>query len=203
MIEVPESAGTSSFNSLHTLISGPLCLSVVYYSFNAAKMKPFNWKQFTKRIPISASAKSIYEAWSCQQGLESWFLRLAEFTKPDGSLRMPKEQIHPGDRYRWRWHGYEDSSEEKNEVLEVNGWDMIRFSFSEGCIVTVTVKQEAGENICELKQDMPMEDLPTQQYFYIECGKGWTFYLANLKSILEGGLDLRNKNSSIQVVVNA
>jgi hypothetical protein len=32
---------------------------------------------------------------------------------------------------------------------------------------------------------------------------GWTFYLANLKSVLEGGLDLRNKNARLQRLVNA
>ena len=42
-----------------------------------------------------------------------------------------------------------------------------------------------------------------QQHFYIECGKGWTFYMTNLKSILEGGLDLRNKNINLKQVINA
>lgn len=30
-----------------------------------------------------------------------------------------------------------------------------------------------------------------------------TFYLANLKSVLEGGLDLRNKNVNIPNVISA
>ncbi|GEM_PF-4821218 len=30
-----------------------------------------SWKQFTKRIPIKASAKAIYDAWTTQQGLET------------------------------------------------------------------------------------------------------------------------------------
>ena len=48
-----------------------------------------------------------------------------------------------------------------------------------------------------------MSDVSEQRYFYIECGKGWTFYLANLKAVLQGGVDLRNKNVLIQKVVNA
>jgi hypothetical protein len=48
-----------------------------------------------------------------------------------------------------------------------------------------------------------MEDETEQQYFYMECDKGWTFYLTNLKSVLEGGLDMRNKNLNIQQVINA
>ena len=57
----------------------------------------------------------------------------------------------------------------------------------------VAVKQEEGETICELEQAMPMEDETEQRHFFIECGKGWTFYMTNLKSILEGGIDLEIK----------
>ena len=150
-----------------------------------------------------APPKAIYDAWTTQQGLESWFLRLAQFTRPNGSMRPKNDHIEAGDKYKWLWFGYDDSQVEANEILVANGWDQLRFSFSGGCIVTVSIKQEGGETICELVQQMPMEDLNEQQYFFIECGKGWTFYLTNLKSILEGGIDLRNKNQAIQQVINA
>ena len=166
-------------------------------------MLSFDWKQFTKRITIKAPAKAIYDAWATQQGVESWFLRLAQFTKPDGLVRAKNNHIEKGDKYKWLWYGYDDSFAEAGEIISANGWDKLKFSFSGGCIVTVSIKQEQGENICELLQQMPMEDVDEQQYFYIECGKGWTFYLANLKSILEGGHDLRNKNQNIHQVVNA
>jgi uncharacterized protein YndB with AHSA1/START domain len=164
---------------------------------------PYNWKQFTKRITIKAPAKAIYDAWSTQQGLESWFLRLAQFTKPDGSLRPKNSQVQAGDKYTWRWFGYDDSATEESQIIATNGWDQLQFGFSGGCIVTVSIKQEEGETICELVQQMPMEDVNEQQYFFIECGKGWTFYMTNLKSILEGGPDLRNKKVSIKEVINA
>lgn len=48
-----------------------------------------------------------------------------------------------------------------------------------------------------------MENREEQQYFFIECRKGWTFYMTNLKSILENGPDLRNKNIHIREVINA
>lgn len=163
----------------------------------------YNWKQFTKRITIKAPPKAIYDAWTTQQGLESWFLRLAEFTKTDGTLRSKNSHSEEGDKYKWLWFGYDDSAKEEREILLANGWDKLQFSFSGGCIVTVSIKQENGETICELLQEMPMDDVNEQQYFFIECGKGWTFYMTNLKSILEGGPDLRNKNINIQQVINA
>ena len=166
-------------------------------------MSDYNWKQFVKRIPVKAPPKAIYDAWATQQGLESWFLRLALFIKADGTLRPKNSHAEAADKYKWLWYGYDDSTAEENNILAANGWDMIQFGFSGGCIVTVSIKQEEGETICELVQQMPMDDEAEQQYFYIECGKGWTFYFANLKSILEGGPDLRNRNASLRNVVNA
>src|SRR3569832_1190230 len=103
------------------------------------------WKQFTRRIPIKAPPKAIYDAWSTQQGLESWFLCLAQFTNADGVIRSKTDHVQTGDQYKLLWHGYADDTVEEREVLAANGWDNIRFRFSGGCIVTVSIKQEEGE----------------------------------------------------------
>jgi len=166
-------------------------------------MTTYTWKRFTKRVTIDADPEAIFNAWSSQQGLESWFLRLAEFRKPDGALRRRDEPVQKGDQYKWLWFGYPDVIAEEKEILFTNEKDELEFSFSGGCIVQVTIKQESGETVCELQQTMPMDDEEEQRYFYIECGRGWTFYMTNLKSILEGGIDLRNKNEEIQNVINA
>jgi len=163
---------------------------------------PINWKEFTLRVPIKAPAKSIYDAWTTQQGLESWFLRLARFTKPDNTIRPRNSHVEAGDKYKWLWHGYPDDTDENREILSSNGWDEVKFSFSGDCIVTVSIYQQDGETICQLTQQMPMDDIGQQQSFYVECGRGWTFYLANLKSILEGGNDLRNRNIALQQLIS-
>ena len=161
-----------------------------------------DWRSFTLRIPIRSSPKAIYEAWATQQGLESWFLRFAQYTKPDGSIRAKTDLIQPGDEYNWLWYGYKDEVVEKREVLAANGWDKLQFRFSGDCIVTVQIQQQGGENICQLTQEMPMDEESSRQYYFVECGRGWTFYLANLKSILEGGLDLRNRDINLHPVFN-
>jgi len=166
-------------------------------------MGNYNWREFVKRITIHAQPGDIYNAWTTQEGLERWFLRLAEFRTARGVLRKRNEAIQQGDRYKWLWFGYDDTFAEENEILSVNGKDRFEFLFSGGCLVTVTMQQEDRETICELRQTMPMEDESEQRYFFIECGKGWTFYMTNLKSILEGDIDLRNKNKNIQNVINA
>jgi len=54
----------------------------------------------------------------------------------------------------------------------------------------------------ELTQSqIPLDDHSRMSY-YVGCTRGWTFYLANLKSILEGGIDLRNKNNKLLHVIN-
>jgi len=166
-------------------------------------METYHWKQFIKRITIRAEARNIFNMWTTQQGLEKWFLKSAEFKTSAGISRQKNEAVQKEDRYKWLWFGYDDSVAENGEILSSNNEDELQFSFSGGCIVKVIIKQEAGETICELQQTMPMDNETEQRHFFIECGKGWTFYLANLKSILEGGIDLRNKNEKIQNVINA
>jgi hypothetical protein len=42
-----------------------------------------------------------------------------------------------------------------------------------------------------------------KQYYHVGCKTGWTFYLANIKSLYEGGKDLRNKNDKLQQMLNS
>jgi uncharacterized protein YndB with AHSA1/START domain len=159
--------------------------------------------KFIKRISIHASPQEIFKAWSTQEGLESWFLRRAEFTTADGRRKGRNESVEKGDQYLWIWHGYGDDVFEQRVILNSNGTDSLSFEFTGQCVVTVNVKIERGETICELIQErIPYSDDITD-HLYILCGEGWTFYLTNLKSILEGGIDLRNKNMELTKLVNA
>jgi len=38
---------------------------------------------------------------------------------------------------------------------------------------------------------------------FVEDSRGWIFYLTNLKSVLEGGLDLRNRKVELKNVITA
>ena len=166
-------------------------------------MQAYDWNNFTKRIPILAPQFSLYAAWASKTGLESWFLREALITKADGSMREPDELVEAGDSFEWRWHGYDDSTVDRGRILSANGKDQLSFSFSGKNILTVSFQQESGELICSIEQEMKQDTEEEKRYFYIECGLGWTFYLANLKSVFEGGSDLRNRNTNIQKLVNA
>jgi uncharacterized protein YndB with AHSA1/START domain len=163
----------------------------------------YGWNKFVKRITIHAEPQAIYHAWATRQGIESWFLRYAKFSTPENITREPGQFIEAGDTYFWLWHGYSDEVYEERKIIKANGRDLLCFDFSGDCIVTVQVKKEGEENVVELTQENIPEDNDPATSLYIGCGEGWTFYLTNLKSVLEGGPDLRNKNPQIPNVINA
>ncbi|MDB5133511.1 MAG: hypothetical protein JWP37_114 [Mucilaginibacter sp.] len=156
------------------------------------------WTTFTVTADFDTDARSVYEAWTTPAGLESWFLRRAEFYTIAGRLREPHEFILKEDTYEWYWHGFDDSAVEKGEVLEVNSIDFLKFTFSGGSIVSVYITTKNGLAIVELTQENIPEESDPSKNLYVQCQIGWTFYLANLKSIIEGGVDLRNKRLDVK-----
>ncbi|HMJ48558.1 MAG TPA: SRPBCC domain-containing protein [Ferruginibacter sp.] len=166
-------------------------------------MGKHDWSRFTVRIPVKAAPKDLYKAWATRKGIEHWFLRLSEYKKPDGTLRTADEYVETGDNYRWLWHGWGDDTVETGTILSCNGKDQFKFKFGAAGDCTVNIRTEEGENIVELIQENIPTDEEGMQNYHLGCKNGWTFYLANLKSLLEGGIDLRNKNEKIQRVINS
>ena len=161
------------------------------------------WTKFKLRVNINADIDVAYGSWASQAGLESWFLRSARFFDPQGKPRSAEEPLQEGDTYEWMWHGYPDSVKETGKVLKANGKDQFAFTFSLGCPVTISCYKEAGETIIELvESDLPTDEGTRLEHF-VGDSKGWIFYLANLKSVLEGGLDLRNRKEELVNVITA
>lgn len=165
--------------------------------------QPHDWSRFTVRINVKAPIDVLYKAWATRKGIEHWFLRLSEYKKKDGTLRGNEEFTAPGDSYKWLWHGYPDTVVEEGTVIDCNGKDYFKFRFGKAGDCTVIIKEEEGEKIVELVQENIPTDEYGKQYWHIGCKMGWTYYFANLKSMLEGGIDLRNKNEKLQNVISA
>ena len=161
------------------------------------------WSEFKLRVNIKAPASKAYEAWTTADGLTSWFLRKAIFADARGATRADNELIAAGDSYEWYWHGYPDSVVERGKILESNGADRFSFTFSVGCPVTISIYTQHGETIVELVESgLPTDDEAMLKH-YVGDSKGWIFYLTNLKSVLEGGLDLRNKKTELTNVITS
>ena len=166
-------------------------------------MSTFSWSTFVTRVPVNAPIEKIYWCWATKEGMEYWFLRLSEYKKKTGELRKENELVQKSDIYKWLWHGWPDDTVEHGEILDCNGKDFLKFSFGKAGICSVMIKKEENETIVELgQQNIPEDDLG-RQYYHVGCKTGWTFYLANLKSLLEGGIDLRNRNVNLANVINS
>ena len=162
-------------------------------------MQPIDWSTFRLRINIDTSIEEIFNCLNTRVGIERWFLASAVF-KDGAGTKSSNLPIAPGDTYEWMWHGSDYVA--KGDVLENNGLDRIAFTF-EGCQVAIQIKVEDGVHIVELVQSEIPTDEPSKKQKHVGCSSGWTFYKANLKSVLEGGLDLRNKDAGIKSVINS
>lgn len=165
-------------------------------------MADFNWSCFTVGINIKSTKKTLYKAWATQEGIEEWFLRLSEYKRENGNVLESNEQFEPGDTYKWLWHGWPDETQELGKIMEANGVDLIKFSFGNAGVCTVTIKPYKDEFIVQLKQEEIPDTEEGRQNWHVGCKTGWTFYLANMKSVLEGGIDLRNKDLSMPELLN-
>ena len=90
-------------------------------------MNAHDWSRFLLRIPISAHKQNIFDRWTSQSALESWFLRQALFYR-DGKAINPQTIIQVNDTYEWRWYGYPDEVTEKGSIIEMQK-DKLKFSF--------------------------------------------------------------------------
>jgi uncharacterized protein YndB with AHSA1/START domain len=166
-------------------------------------MSVIDWSKFSQKIYINAPVQQVYDAWTTRAGLEHWFLRKAEFTMPDGSMRETGSRIQKEDTYEWMWHGHPDTTVEHGKVTEANGRDRFQFVFGTAGIVSVDMRQVDDATEMILTQDHIPTDEQSRFNYHVGCSTGWTFYLANIKSIMEGGADLRNKNPAWSNVINS
>lgn len=161
-------------------------------------METIDWSSFTKRISIRVTQEKIFKHFIFQELLEKWFLSSAEFYNFAGEIRSRDSIIQSGDTYRWRWYGSDNLAEGK--IIE-NKEGYLKFTFLD-CMVEVGIKREEDENILVLTQsEIPLDEQARLNY-YVGCTRGCNFYMTNLKSILEGGKDLRNRNSDLSNVIN-
>ena len=163
-------------------------------------MENFNWTRFTRKVAINASMASLYDAWTKASEIEKWFLREARYFDSNNTLIDRQTPVEAGNTYEWHWYLYEGI--EHGKITEANGKDHLQFTFSGNCKVDIQLTQHEHYVIVELTQkDIPTDD-DSKHKIRLGCDTGWSFYLVNLKSMFEGGVDLRNKEASLKNMVN-
>jgi uncharacterized protein YndB with AHSA1/START domain len=163
-------------------------------------MKNFDWTSFSLKILVKAKMSDVYNAWTKASLIEKWFLSKANYTNKERQSIEKDASIEDGFRYEWRWYLYD--MVENGKILTANGKDLIKFTFAGECVVEVKLTEKGEDVLVELSQkDIPTDE-DSKKEIRLGCQSGWSFYLVNLKSVLEGGLDLRNKNMYYKPMVN-
>ena len=162
-------------------------------------MKNFDWTNFTTRIEVKSTIPEIYNAWTKASEIEKWFLSNADYFNND--LKVSKStNVEKDFTYEWSWYLY--PSIEKGKITAANGKDHLQFTFAGECIVDVKLSMQNDYVIVELTQKNIPTDDEAKQNIRLGCHSGWSFYLVNLKSVYEGGLDLRNKDPQFKRMLN-
>lgn len=163
-------------------------------------MENFDWTSFTKKIAVKAKLNDIYNAWTKASELENWFLEKVSFFDTNQKLISKDENATESNTYEWFWHLYKDPM--LGKITSANGKDYLQFTFEGTCLVDINLSETDGYTLVELRHhNIPTDDF-SKQYIRLGCSNGWHFYLTNLKSVFEGGLDLRNKDSNLNPMIN-
>jgi uncharacterized protein YndB with AHSA1/START domain len=163
-------------------------------------MKNFDWTQFTNTIAIKADISQLYNAWAVPLELERWFLSDATFLNSEGREIAKSDSIEAGNAYQWQWFLWDTT--EMGKVVKANGKDHIQFTFAGDCLVDITFETYHDGTIVTLKQTNIPTDDKSKQDIRLGCYNGWSFYMVNLKSVYEGGHDLRNKDEKLKPMLN-
>jgi uncharacterized protein YndB with AHSA1/START domain len=148
----------------------------------------YDWSAFTVHSYYRAPLEAVWQAWSTAEGLESFFIADARSEPATGPMRAPGEQVHAGDRYRWRFlHGLELVG----SFREVDPMQRVAFSFG-GMETSVDLQQRGDQVEVRLHQAGCRTDPEGSAGDHLNCRSCWVFFLTNLKSVLEHGTDLRD-----------
>ena len=159
-----------------------------------------DWLGFTQAIQVDAATERVFELIATCAGLERWFIRRA-------TASCDRAQFLPvGDRLSLTWRGMNDADmTEVDGVLACEPMRRMRIGWYEdkGWVEFRVTARASGGSTVELEQRMhPSADRALIEQAYIGCREGWAFYLANLKSVAEGGRDLRDPRPDRPGLVN-
>ncbi len=162
----------------------------------------FNWQEFNHGIIIRGNQERVFERIATAQGIASWFLGSAIYTDPEGNFREDNEKVIAGDQYTWNW--LQKDYVVLGEVVETDGVTTVSFSFGDPFVVTFEVRKipETNKVRVDLLQSYTSKNTIKGDFGYINCCVCWVFFLTNLKSVIEHGIDLRETEVHDEALVN-
>lgn len=159
----------------------------------------FNMNSFTHGIYLNAPAEDVYELIATPSGIIRWFMGKAKYYYKDMNIRLGNEFAEKGDSFLWTW--LNKDFELKGIVTDSIKNKVFEFTFSPLYIVTIKLSPEADKTKLTLTQEY-QESAVKNDFNYINCCTSWVFFLTNLKSVIENGIDLREAEVRDEMLVN-
>lgn len=153
-------------------------------------MSAYDWSQFHVHMYYLAPLEEVFRRFATAVGLESFYIARAEHQATDGSPRGRDEVVRPGDTYHW---SYVHDFAHGGTFLEVQANRLVRFTFGD---MTVAVRFRAVEDATEvaLHQTGCATEDPERAWQHVNCRSCWVYFLTNLRSVLAGDVDLRDRD---------
>ena len=152
----------------------------------------FDWTSFCLHMYYRVEPALVYRAWATAEGLTSFFIRSATMVAPDGKNRGATELVAADDRYTWEWH-HDYTLEGK--ILKADSRRQLCFTFGPQMEVAVSFYPVTDGTLLKLEQTgIPDSSELDKAHGHLNCRSCWTFFITNLKSVLEYGFDLREKS---------
>jgi uncharacterized protein YndB with AHSA1/START domain len=144
-----------------------------------SKNNKYDWSQFTQSVAVAAPVDKVFNMWADPQQLRKWFLADAKMDlKKNGS-------------FEWEWLG---GIKEYGKILDIHKPRKLSFTFA-GSVCDVLIKKDKRGTLVTLHQHkIPVTD-KYKAGIHLSCSCGWTFFLTNLKTFLEYGIDLRETDA--------
>ena len=151
----------------------------------------YDWTSFSLHMYYQVEPTLVYRAWATAEGLASFFIRTATFLTPDGEPRASDALTAANDRYRWAWH---HDFQLEGSILAAEPDRHLQFTFGSPMAVAITLYRVADGTLLKLEQTgIPDATAMQRAHSHLNCRSCWTFFLTNLKSVLEHDIDLREK----------
>lgn len=161
--------------------------------------KNFNMHRFTHAIYLNAPAELVFEYAATPSGIVKWFIGKAKYYYKDSNIRLGNDPAQKGDSFLWNW--LNKDLELKGIVTESVINKVFQFTFSPLYIVTLEFHSGGNKTKLTLTQEY-QESAVKNDFNYINCCACWVFFLTNLKSVIENGIDLREKDVNDDMLVN-
>jgi uncharacterized protein YndB with AHSA1/START domain len=159
----------------------------------------FNMQSFSHSVYLDKPVEKVFDYIAKCDGLSKWFIGVASYVSPEGTEREHDDYVQREDIYEWKWLKKNFST--KGEVLDVQKNELFGFTFGSLFNVTIVLKKDKGRTLFTLTQKYNADTIK-DDFAHINCCVCWVFFITNLKSVIENGIDLRETLSNNEELVN-